>query len=266
MNGRVAEPLPAGAPGDTPPMARRRSAADPCGMTRIVAAKAHILPGWDEAAPPDMNKRRDAGSEPGWDPLDPPRGGQRRPAVFLDRDGTLIEDVPYLSDPSAIRFLPGAAEALVRLGHAGFARVLVTNQSGIGRGFFTEERLREIHDELEGRLAAVGASLDGIYYCPAAPDEGAGQDCPDRKPAPGMLLRGAVELGIDLDASWMVGDKMSDVLAGLNAGCRSILLRAGPAASDGPGPADPAAAGRFLVAHDLAAAVDLILDGEDQGR
>jgi D,D-heptose 1,7-bisphosphate phosphatase len=216
---------------------------------------------WDEAAP-DMKTQRDARSDPGWDPAAPPRRGGRRPAVFLDRDGTLIEDVPYLADPSGIRFLPGAVEALVRLRRAGFARVLVTNQSGIGRGFFTEDRLREIHAELEGRLAGVGASLDGIYYSPAAPD----RDCPDRKPAPGMLLRGAVELGIDLDASWMVGDKMSDVMAGLNAGCRSILLRAseGEAASDGPVADETDAAGRFLVAPDLAAAVDLIL--RDEGR
>jgi D,D-heptose 1,7-bisphosphate phosphatase len=206
-----------------------------------------------------MKTQRDARSDPGWDPAAPPRRGGRRPAVFLDRDGTLIEDVPYLTDPSGIRFLPGAAEALVRLRRAGFARVLVTNQSGIGRGFFTEDRLREIHAELEGRLAGVGASLDGIYYCPSAPSE---EDCPDRKPAPGMLLRGAVELEIDLDASWMVGDKMSDVMAGLNAGCRSILLQAGAAASDG---AEPAAAGRFLVAADLAAAVDLILRDEGRG-
>ena len=171
--------------------------------------------------------------------------------------------MPYLADPAGIRLLPGAAEALVRLGRAGFARVLVTNQSGIGRGFFTEDRLRAIHAELEGRLAARGASLDGIYYCTAAPAEGGAPDCPDRKPAPGMLLRGADELGIDLGASWMVGDKMSDVLAGLGAGCRSILLRA--EASDVPEPPPPAAAGRYRVAPDLAAAVDLILAGEDQG-
>jgi D-glycero-D-manno-heptose 1,7-bisphosphate phosphatase len=220
---------------------------------------------WDEAAP-DMKTQRDPRSHPGWDPAAPPRRGGRRPAVFLDRDGTLIEDVPYLDDPSGIRFLPGAAEALVRLRRAGFARVLVTNQSGIGRGFFTEDRLREIHVELEGRLAGVGASLDGIYYCPSAPSE---EDCPDRKPAPGMLLRGAVELGIDLDASWMVGDKMSDVLAGLNAGCRSILLRPddgeGAAASDGPESAATDSAGGFLVVADLAAAVDLILRDEGRG-
>lgn len=188
----------------------------------------------------------------------------RRPAVFLDRDGTLIEDVPYLADPAGIRLLPGAAEALVRLWRAGFARVLVTNQSGIGRGFFTEERLRAIHTELEDRLAARGASLDGIYYCTAAPAEGGNPDCPNRKPAPGMLLRGADEMGIDLGASWMVGDKMSDVLAGLSAGCRSILLRTG--ASGDPEPIPSAAAGRYRVAHDLAAAVDLILDEEGPGR
>jgi D-glycero-D-manno-heptose 1,7-bisphosphate phosphatase len=191
----------------------------------------------------------------------PPRHGPGRatprPAIFLDRDDTLIEDVPYLSDPAALRFLPGAVDALVRLRRAGFARVLATNQSGIGRGLFTEDQLKEIHDELELRLAARGASLDAIYYCPTAPDDGAGPQCPDRKPAPGMLLRAAADLGLDLGASWMVGDKMSDVLAGLNAGCRSILLRTGRA--DEAKPDDPAAAGRFLVAPDLAAAVDLIL-------
>ena len=142
----------------------------------------------------------------------------------------------------------------------------MTNQSGIGRGFFTEDRLRAIHAELEGRLAARGASLDGIYYCTAAPVEGVEPECPDRKPAPGMLLRGADELGIDLGASWMVGDKMSDVLAGLNAGCRSILLRTGPEAREADaGSAGPDVTGRFLVARDLAAAVGLILTDRRAG-
>ena len=157
----------------------------------------------------------------------PDRGG-RRPAVFLDRDGTVIEHVHYLSDPARVRLLPGAAEALRRLRRAGFARVLVTNQSAIGRGMLTEDRLEEIHAELERQLAASGATLDGIYYCPDAPsgDDRTVVEHSDRKPGPGMLLRAADELGLDLDASWMVGDMISDVLAGHNAGCRSILVEA----------------------------------------
>lgn len=185
--------------------------------------------------------------------LPPRRGGGRRAAVFLDRDGTIIEDVPYLSDPADIRFLPGAIESLARLRRAGFARVLATNQSGIGRGLFTEARLAEIHAQLEARLAAEGASLDAIYHCPAAPPRDDAPDCPDRKPAPGLLLRGARDLGIDLAASWMVGDKMSDVQAGLAAGCRSILLL-----PDGD-PGLAAGAPAYRTAPDITAAVELIL-------
>jgi D,D-heptose 1,7-bisphosphate phosphatase len=189
---------------------------------------------------------------------DGPRGAPR-PAVFLDRDGTVIEHVPYLSDPALVRLLPGSAEAMVRLRRAGFARVLVTNQSAIGRGMMTVDRLAEIHAELESQLAAQGAALDAIYYCPVAPD---GDDrtvveCPDRKPGPGMLLRAAAERNLDLGASWMVGDLISDVLAGLNAGCRSILVQSGQAAAEAA-----TLAGRSLVAADLAAAADVILSGQ----
>jgi D,D-heptose 1,7-bisphosphate phosphatase len=184
-----------------------------------------------------------------------------RPAVFLDRDGTVIEHVPYLSDPALVRLLPGSAEALVRLRRAGFACVVVTNQSAIGRGKLTEDRLEAIHTELNRQLAAYGAVLDGIYYCPDAPS---GEDrtvieCPDRKPGPGMLLRAAAELELDLSSSWMVGDLISDVLAGLNAGCRSILVQSGQT----PVAEAAALAVRSPIAADLAAATDLIL--EDRG-
>ncbi len=219
-------------------------------------AGAGRMPGWtwggyhrEVATPGDL--ARAAEEAAGF--LPPRRAGGRRAAVFLDRDGTIIEDVPYLSDPAGIRFLPGAIESLARLRRAGLARVLATNQSGIGRGLFTEARLAEIHGELEVRLAAGGASLDAIYHCPAAPPRGGEPDCPERKPAPGLLLRGARDLGIDLAASWMVGDKASDVQAGLAAGCRSILLHPG----GGPGPAAGAAA--YRTAPDIAAAVERIL-------
>ena len=113
-----------------------------------------------------------------------------RPAVFLDRDGTLMENVPYLSDPKLVRLLPGAAETLKRLRLAGFARILVTNQSAIGRGILTEERLNQIHAELIRQLAAQGATIDAIYYCPSVPrgDDRTVIEDFDRKPGPGMLF------------------------------------------------------------------------------
>ena len=192
-------------------------------------------------------------------------GEALRPAVFLDRDGTVIEHVSYLADPALVKLLPGSAEALVRLRRAGFARVLVTNQSAIGRGMITEDRLEEIHAEMNRQLAVRGASLDAIYYCPEAPvgEDRTTVECPDRKPGPGMLLRAAAELKLDLDASWMVGDLVSDVLAGLNAGCRSILVQSGQTS---PAAAFEALAGRFLMAPDLAASTNLILDGQEASQ
>jgi D-glycero-D-manno-heptose 1,7-bisphosphate phosphatase len=203
--------------------------------------------------------RRDAKAVFADRPASGPDGA--RPAVFLDRDGTLIEHVHYLSDPARVRLLPGAADALKRLRRAGFARVLVTNQSAIARGMITVERLAEIHAELERQLAASDATLDGIYYCPAAPagDDRTVVECPDRKPGPGMLLRAASEMGLDLRASWMVGDLISDVLAGRNAGCRSIMVRSGQAPDS---EVAAAATSGAAVVPDLAAAVDWILSCE----
>jgi D-glycero-D-manno-heptose 1,7-bisphosphate phosphatase len=168
----------------------------------------------------------------------------------------LIEHVPYLSDPALVRLLPGAAGALQRFRRAGFACVLVTNQSAIGRGMLTRERLDQIHTEMNRQLAARGATIDAIYYCPDAPadDDRTVMEIPDRKPGPGMLLRAAKELGLDTRTSWMVGDLISDVLAGQNAGCRSILLESGQT----PPEEVKALTGRFMTAPDLAAAADLI--------
>src|SRR5262249_7923106 len=152
-----------------------------------------------------------------------------------DRDGTIIEQVHYLSDPDRVRLLPGAADALQRLRSAGFACVLVTNQSAIGRGMLTEEQLHRIHDELNRQLAAENATLDAIYVCPEAPagDDRCIVEHGDRKPGPGMLIRAAEELDLDLGASWMVGDMISDILAGINARCRgSILVRTGKGLSE----------------------------------
>lgn len=154
-----------------------------------------------------------------------------RPAVFLDRDGVLIAEVEYLSDVSQVRLIPGAAAAVRRLNDAGLAVVVITNQSGVARGHFPESRVREVHRHIaELLLAEAGASIDRFDYSPFHPTEGVGEyrrdtDC--RKPKPGMLLRGATALGLDLSASWMVGDRRSDLEAGAAAGCRTILVRTG---------------------------------------
>ena len=188
------------------------------------------------------------------------RKAARRPAVFLDRDGTLIEHVHYLSDPDHVRLLPGAATALTRLRRAGFVCVLVTNQSAIGRGMITEARLHEIHVTMNRQLAEAGAALDAIYFCPDMPagDDRTVVENSRRKPGPGMLLQAADELGVELADSWMIGDLISDVLAGLNAGCRSILVPSGKTpASDLEA---HSSAGIYLTATDFAAASQLILD------
>lgn len=181
-----------------------------------------------------------------------------RPAVFLDRDGTLIEDVHYLSDPARVRLLPSVGQALRRLGQAGFARVVVTNQSPVGRGRLTVSTLDRIHDELCRQLAEEGVTLEGIDYCPIAPngDDRTAIEHFDRKPGPGMLVRSAGRLGLDLTASWMIGDTIRDVLAGVHAGCRGcILVRTGQGLSDAEAqlPID------YLIADNLNAAVDSIM-------
>lgn len=186
-----------------------------------------------------------------------------RPAIFLDRDGTLIEDVDYLADPEAIQFIPGAVEALKRFRRGGFACVVATNQSGIARGMITHEQLERIHSRMTYLLNQQGAALDGIYYCPEAPRGGSERlvEHEDRKPGPGMLTRAARDLDLDLGASWMVGDKLSDVLAGFNAGCLgSILVRTGK----GKTVEQESASNwnrRFPIVDDVAAAAALILGG-----
>ena len=152
-----------------------------------------------------------------------------RRAAFLDRDGTVIELVHHLNDPADVRLIDGAGAAIARLRAAGWMVVIVTNQSVIGRGKLTVEGLDEVHAEMRRQLAAHGADVDGIYFCPLAPtikDPTVIED-PMRKPGPGMLLAAAAEMDLDLAASWMVGDTVSDMLAGRNAGCRTILGHTG---------------------------------------
>lgn len=150
------------------------------------------------------------------------------PAIFLDRDGTLIEDVGYLSRIEQIKLLPGAAQAVRQFNQSGRRVILVTNQSGVARGLFPESRIHEVHAHLQMLLHQQSARIDACYYCPHGPDDA----CCCRKPKPGMLFRAAREQGIDLARSWMIGDKPSDVEAGQAAGCKAILFQSWQAILD----------------------------------
>ena len=150
-------------------------------------------------------------------------------AVFLDRDGTIIEDQAHLGDPDGVRLYPEAAEALRRFSRFGHLVVVISNQSGIARGLFDEESLARVHARLEELLEKEGARIDGAYYCPFLDGEGAAvdayrRDSDLRKPRPGMLQQAARDLNIDLSQSWMVGDSACDVEAGRRAGCRTIRV------------------------------------------
>jgi histidinol-phosphate phosphatase family protein len=143
-----------------------------------------------------------------------------QPAVFLDRDGTLISDTGYLSSPDEVKLLPGAVDLLRRLRESGYLLVVISNQSGIGRGWITEQQAWSVDDRFRALLSDYGITLDAVYYCPHAPDV----NCECRKPSPGLLRRAATDVGIDLSRSYMVGDRASDCEAGEAAGCRAILL------------------------------------------
>lgn len=160
----------------------------------------------------------------------PPSVRPARRAVFLDRDGTINREVDYLSDPDDFEFLPGAVEALRELQAAGFALVVVTNQSGIARGMLDEDTLHRIHDRMTTELEAAGVHLDWIGYCPHHPSVGGPgfmADCSCRKPKPGLLLLGAAEVGIDLEGSFCVGDSLRDLEAAEALYVQGILVRTG---------------------------------------
>ena len=163
-------------------------------------------------------------------------------ALLLDRDGTLIVDVGYPRDPERVELLPGAAEVLRELQQR-YALVIVSNQSGIGRGMIQPEEAAAVHQRVLARFAEEGVQFAGAYMCPHAPDE----DCECRKPAPGMLLQAAAELGLALEASVMIGDKHADVQAGWSAGCRAAV-RFGPGCADREAAAAARAPGPVITA------------------
>lgn len=155
---------------------------------------------------------------------------RRHRAIFLDRDGTLVHRRHYPSRPEDLRLYDGIGTRLRALQEMGFRLVVITNQSGVARGFFTRDDLERMHAHLRNDLARSGVRLDGIYYCPHHPDgvvPGLAVRCGCRKPRPGMLLRAAEELYLTLEASWLVGDILDDVEAGNRVGCRSVLVDLG---------------------------------------
>jgi D,D-heptose 1,7-bisphosphate phosphatase len=172
---------------------------------------------------------------------------ERRAAVFLDRDGTIMRDVNYCSDPRDVQVFTGAADALQRLKRGGFKVFVVTNQSGIGRGYFTEQQYRAVEAEVNRQIGH--AVIDATYFCPHAPDAG----CECRKPSPALLLRAASEHHLDLARSFMLGDKSIDAECGRNAGVRTILVQTGQEQHD------IASAGADWVVNDLTEAAEIIL-------
>ena len=153
-----------------------------------------------------------------------------RAAVFLDKDGTVLVNEPYNVDPERMAFAPGAFEALGCLGQIDVPLIVISNQAGVARGYFPPAALSIVHERLAQMFCDAGARLDGFYWCPhdpagVVPDYAIACEC--RKPKPGLLLRAARELALDLEASWFIGDILDDVQAGHEAGCRSVFLDVG---------------------------------------
>ena len=158
------------------------------------------------------------------------REGYRQAAVFLDRDGTINEEVGYMDRLEKLKLIPVAAEAIRLINSSGMKTVVVTNQSGVARGLFDETFVETVHTRLREMLRVEGAFLDGIYFCPHHPTEGRERylmTCDCRKPAPGMLLQAAADLDLDPVRSYMIGDTLKDIEAGVRAGAQGVLVRTG---------------------------------------
>lgn len=182
--------------------------------------------------------------------------GAGRRAVFLDRDGTINADHGYVFRAEEFELIPGAIDAIRRLRAAGFLVIVVTNQAGIARGLYREADVQELHRHLDRELEQAGTALDAYYYCPHHPDHGSEpyrRECDCRKPLPGMIHQAAVDFGIDLASSWLIGDKESDIGAALAAGCRPILVDTGYGVTVNDLPAG------VVRAADLAEAVTVLL-------
>ena len=146
-----------------------------------------------------------------------------RKAVFMDRDGTVSEEIGYMVDPRLYKLFPWTGPAIQKINASGMKAVLITNQSGVGRGYFPETLVHEVHDILRAELGRYNASLDAIYFCPHHPES----ECDCRKPRPGLLLKARQELGVELSQSYMIGDKYLDIETAYAVGARSILVMTG---------------------------------------
>jgi D-glycero-D-manno-heptose 1,7-bisphosphate phosphatase len=154
----------------------------------------------------------------------------RKPAVFLDRDGTINEQMGYINHTCRFKLLPGAAKAIKKLNDADIPVVVISNQSGLARGYFPEELLVSVHEKMNKLLAEAGAHVDGIYYCPHHPEakeERFRAACNCRKPKPGLVIQASEEMGLDPKRSYVVGDRWSDIKTAANCGAKSILVRTG---------------------------------------
>ncbi len=177
-----------------------------------------------------------------------------RPAVFIDRDGTLNVEKNYVHKWEDWEWIPGAVDAIKRLNAAGYLVIVVTNQAGIARGYYTEADVLSLHQCVDEDLGSQGGRINGYYYCPHHPEHGEVRDCDCRKPEPGMLLAAARERDIDLPRSFMIGDKAADIEAGLAVGATPILVLTGYGEKE-RSEVPPAT----FIARDVAAAVDWIL-------
>ncbi len=148
-------------------------------------------------------------------------------AVFLDRDGTLNEDPGYLGDPSKLTLFPGAGKALCILKKAGFKLIVISNQSGVARGLISSEMVDMVNRRLNELLKEDNASVDAFYVCPFHPDFNSAEECTCRKPSPALVLKAAEDHRIDLKQSYFIGDAVSDIECGFNAGCKTILVKTG---------------------------------------
>lgn len=184
-----------------------------------------------------------------------PEAAAQRRSVFLDRDGTIVEEVGYLNHASRFRMFPFAAEAIRRLNEARIPVIVVTNQSGVGRGYFPESLVHTVHESMTQQLAAAGAHLEAIYYCPHGSSDG----CDCRKPKPGLLHRAAREHRLDLGRSFVVGDRYGDIELAHSAGCRGILVRTGYGEGEVAWHSGGWSSPPEYVATDLGLAVDWIL-------
>ena len=189
-----------------------------------------------------------------------------RRAVFMDRDGTISEEVGYVNHPSRYRVFPYSAEAVRLLNEAGWLAILVTNQAGVARGYFTEDIITAVHGVLESELELGGARLDAVYYCAHHPTVGEPPyrlDCDCRKPRPGLIERAARDHDIDLAQSWMVGDRHSDVELAHNAGTRSAFVLSGYGRGEWEYQRSVWRRQPDLVAEDLLEAVKKIVNGSE---